>query len=348
MKILWKKLRENKIKVLVDSMEDLWYLSNIIQAGDLAHARSMRTVQFGDDRAKEREKKPVNLIVKVEKTDFDRSVNRLRILGVIVAGFPEEYISLGAHHTITIAPGDELVLEKGWKSYEIKMLEAAEKKRPKVILIAIEKGEAVFGFLKEYGLEYSTMRASIPGKDSESREIEDAEIAFFHEIGKTLERYEFERCILCGAGFWKSNLYDFLNEKYKDIAKKCIVENTGSYGENAISELLKRGVVEKLVHESKIAEEVALVNRLLESMGKGNGLCTYGGEETQKAIGYRAIDALMLTDKFLREHRDSVEKMLRDVENGGGRVVIVSGEHEGWKQLDSLGGIAALLRFRIA
>lgn len=348
MKILWKKLRENKIKVLADSMDDLWYLSNIVRPGELVHGRSLRTVQFGDDRAKEKEKKPVNLILKVEKVEFDKTVNRLRILGTIVAGFPEEYVSLGAHHTLTLEPGDEILIEKGWKSYEIKMLEDAERKRPKVIMIAVEKGEAVFGFLKEYGVEFSTLRGSIPGKDAESRDIEDAEIRFFHEIGKTLERYEFERCILCGAGFWKSNLHDFLKEKYKEIAKKCLVENTGSYGESAINELLKRGVVEKLVRESKIAEESALVNRLLEAIGKENGLCTYGSAETEKAVGYRAIEVLMVTDRFLRENRERVEKILRDTEGGGGRVVIISGEHEGWKQLDSLGGIASLLRFRIA
>ncbi len=348
MKILWKKLKECKIKILTDSMEDLWHLSNIVRAGDLVHGKSFRTVQFGDDRAKEKEKKPVNLIIRVEKSEFDRTVNRLRVLGTIVAGFPEEYVSLGAHHTLTLEPGDELVIEKEWKNYEIRMLEDAERKRPKVIIIAVERGEAVFGFLKEYGVEFSTLRGSIPGKDAESRDIEDAEAKFFHEIGKTLERYDFERCILCGAGFWKSNLYDFLKEKYKELAKKCLVESTGSYGESAINELLKRGVVEKLVRESKVAEESALVNRLLESMGKENGLCTYGSGETEKAVGYRAIEVLMVTDKFLRDNRGRVEKILRDTESGGGRVVIISGEHEGVKQLDSLGGIASLLRFRIA
>jgi protein pelota len=38
---------------------------------------------------------------------------------------------------------------------------------------------------------------------------------------------------------------------------------------------------------------------------------------------------------------------MREVENKGGRVIIISTEHEAGTKLNSLGGIAALLRFYI-
>ena len=242
--------------------------------------------------------------------------------------------------------GSEITIQKDWKSFELKMLEDAQRARPKVIIIAIDKGQADIGLLKDYGIEYSSLKANIPGKDSEEKEVHDAEMRFFHELAKSLERYKFQKCILCGAGFWKDNFMELLKEKYKDLAKDTLVENTGSHGQNAISELLKRGVIEKLVQESKVAEESALVNRFLEELGK-DGLCAYGESNIRKAEEYKAIKTLLLTDKLLREKRNTMTSLLKSVERHKAGICIVSTAHEAGKQLDALGGIAAILRFRI-
>jgi protein pelota len=44
------------------------------------------------------------------------------------------------------------------------------------------------------------------------------------------------------------------------------------------------------------------------------------------------------------KNRD-IERLMDQVENMGGKVMIISSEHDGGKQLISLGGIAALLRY---
>jgi len=65
-----------------------------------------------------------------------------------------------------------------------------------------------------------------------------------------------------------------------------------------------------------------------------------------------AIEKLVLTDVQLREapdeERQVLEKLMREVENKRGRVIIISTEHEAGVKLNSLGGIAALLRFPIS
>lgn len=345
MKIISKKLKENKIKLQVDSLDDLWHISNLISKGDVVYAKTFRTVEL-KDADKKQEKKPVRLKLKVEKLNFDKTINRLKILGVIISGTPEEHISFGAHHSLNLELGSELTIEKDWKAFELKMIKDAQMARPKVVIASIDKGQADIGLLKDYGIEYSSLKANIPGKDSESKEIHDAETRFFHEIAKALARYKFQKCILCGAGFWKDNLMDLLKEKYKDIAKNTLVENTGSYGRNAISELLKRGAIEKLVQESKISEETVLVNRFLEELGK-DGLCVYGEKNTRKANEYRAIETLIITDILIREKRNTMDPLLKSVERNKGKICIVSTEHEAGKQVDSLGGIVAILRFRI-
>jgi protein pelota len=71
----------------------------------------------------------------------------------------------------------------------------------------------------------------------------------------------------------------------------------------------------------------------------------------EKANSMGAIDKLLLTDSLLREaldeKRESIERLIREVENRRGEVIIVSVEHEAGVKLNSLGGIAALLRFPI-
>jgi protein pelota len=39
--------------------------------------------------------------------------------------------------------------------------------------------------------------------------------------------------------------------------------------------------------------------------------------------------------------------MMKETDNAGGNVHIISADHEGGKKLDGLGGIAALLRYKM-
>jgi len=43
-----------------------------------------------------------------------------------------------------------------------------------------------------------------------------------------------------------------------------------------------------------------------------------------------------------------LEKLVKEVEEKGGRIIIISTEHEAGTKLLSLGGVAALLRFPVS
>jgi len=78
-----------------------------------------------------------------------------------------------------------------------------------------------------------------------------------------------------------------------------------------------------------------------------DGPVTYGHKEVEKAISYKAVSKLILTDKFFQENRDSVEAMLNKASKTRAEVHIINSEQEAGKKLDSLGGIVALLRFKV-
>jgi len=72
---------------------------------------------------------------------------------------------------------------------------------------------------------------------------------------------------------------------------------------------------------------------------------TYGKKEVETASQAGAVEQLLVIDKLVRE--PGVEKIMNTTENLGGKVMVISSEHDGGKQLQGLGGIAALLRYGV-
>ena len=99
MQIIFQDAKKGIIKVQTQSLDDLWTLYNIIQAGDIVGAVTLRRVVMRDGDAGE--KKPMHLDFKVEGVEFHEFSNRLRVKGKIISG-PDEFIALGQYHTIDI------------------------------------------------------------------------------------------------------------------------------------------------------------------------------------------------------------------------------------------------------
>ena len=48
MKIFKKDLKQGFVELQTDTPEDLWYLSNIIDTGDLIRGKTIRKIKIGD------------------------------------------------------------------------------------------------------------------------------------------------------------------------------------------------------------------------------------------------------------------------------------------------------------
>ena len=127
------------------------------------------------------------------------------------------------------------------------------------------------------------------------------------------------------------------------MAKISILESTGAGGRSGIAEVLKKGLIEKMATEGRIAQEIRLVEKVLEEIGKNSKTVAYGKKEVNQAVQTGAAETMLVIDDMVRL-RD-IENLMDQVENMGGKVMIISSEHDGGKQLTSLGGISALLRY---
>jgi len=346
MKVLKYDLRGKKgeIKLLPETLDDLWHLKYIICEGDFVFALTQRRLDFATDKARPEKmaKKPVRLGIRVTEVQFHRFSNWLRVRGVIEVGS-----DIGSYHTINLEGGTNIsILKDAWGRDHLLRIDEAVKasNRPRVLIVTIEEGEAIIGMLKQWGVEECFSILGEGGKEDGSRS------AFFAEVASQLTHMsDTEAIVIAGPGFAKEDFQIFLKNSYPDMAKKSILESTSSIGISGFQEVLRRGAIEAVAKDMRLAEEARLIEDLMGEIAK-DGRATYGYSEVENAMKCGAIETLLVADETLRGFKEEdrgVEDLLTGVEGSRGKIVVFSTEFEPGKRLISLGGIAAILRFKI-
>jgi protein pelota len=157
---------------------------------------------------------------------------------------------------------------------------------------------------------------------------------------------------IIGVGFVKGDFAKFIQNEASDIANAVVdVKSVNNGGLAGIYEALRSGVLLKAMKHQRIVEEAEVVEEILKRLGKDEPTVTYGNEDVQKAVQLGAVEKLVLADTALRESSDEkrllLEDLMRNVEQKGGSIIVVSTEHEAGAKLIALGGIAALLRYAL-
>ncbi len=346
MRILKKNLRgaEGEIALVPQTLDDLWHLKYIIEPGDLVFALTKRKADSATDklRPEKAEKKTVRLGILVETLEFHKFSNRLRLHGPIEHG-----VDVGAYHTLNIEEGTDLSVTKVWKGDQLERIKEAEAaaKRPKVIIVAVEEGDADIGFVRHYGIEVYTHIRQSSGKGEGSLRDD-----FFSMV---LEKLKYpltgaESIVLAGPGFTKDDFLKYVKANEPEIASGIVTEDTSSIGMSGFQEVLRRGAVDRIVEHSRLSREATLMEELLKEISL-DGKAAYGIEAVRQAQDYGSIKTLLVADEFLRQEREegSIDPFIRQVEYSKGKLVVFSTEFEPGQKLDAFGGIAAILRFKI-
>jgi protein pelota len=352
MKIIHRNLRAGEIKIAVESLDDLWYLSNIVQPGDLVKAKTERRLKGKEDmeRSGKSERVTITVTVRVEKAEFKLENDTFRIAGTIEEG-PEDLVAIGSHHTIPVEIDSVLtIIKERWSNFEISRLKEAEKStlRPKLVIAVIE--DAAIGLVRESKIEYFDLAKNIGGKyDIKGRQDRKAE--FYSEMTQLLEnivkKENVSAVILAGAGFEKENYFKYLAEKCPLLRNKCVIENIGSHGRVGINEVMKRSETKKIEDEINSAKDIKTMHRLLGEIGKESGLASYGLKDIEDAVAVGAIEILLVCDDVFMKNREAVNRIIEQTKASQGTAHLLNAESEAGKQLTSLGGIAGILRYKI-
>ena len=356
LKILQMKLNKGIVKVLPESLDDLWHLYNIILEKDEVHAQTTREMKVEERYARPKRGKRVRVFlgVKVEKVLWDRILNRLRVHGIVCEA-PEKIDVKGSHHTISVTVNKPITIVKTeWPKHHIDRLKRASKvTAAPIIITSIDDEEYCVAVLRQYGVDVKTEeRTRLPGKlEAEKRSKAVGE--FFKRALKSLREAWISLrspIVIIGPGFMKKDFVKYVKNAALDVANAIIdVKGVNSGGVGGIHEALRSGVLTKALKHMRIAEETKVMEEVLERLGKGIGNVTYGFTEVERASVYGAVEILLVADTTLRESPDekrkALEKIMREAEEKGGQITVISTEHEAGTQLLSLGGVAALLRF---
>lgn len=358
MKILKMRLKKGIIKVLPESLDDIWHLYNTILRNDDVHGRTTREVKAEDRYARPQRGKRVSVLlgVKVEKVLWDRSLNRLRVHGIVCKA-PEDLNVKGSHHTINVTVNKPVTIVKSkWLKHEIDRLKRASKTAAAPIIVAsIDDEGYCLAILRQYGIDVKVeAKTKLPGKFEPEKRTQ-ATREFFKDALKTLRQVWVKlrsQIVIIGLGFTKGYFSKFIRDNDSEIAGAVIdIKGVNSVGVAGIHEALRSGVFTKAIKQMRIAEEAKVMEEVLLRLGKGRMDVTYGFDKVNTASRIGAVHELLIADVTLRETSDDkrilLENLMRDVEKKGGKIIVLSVEHEAGTKLLSLGGIAALLRFPV-
>ena len=333
---------DDGIGVQLETDDDIWHLYNIIEEGDLVIASTLRREEKASDkiRAEKAEKRRMTLGIRVEKMEFTEEDVRLRILGTIESG-PQD---IGQHHTLMAEVGERMtVCKRHWKETQIERLKraVADTNKPRMVFVALDQDDATIAVLRQFGVkEVASIRSNRSGKQYQ----DDSKGDTYHKdiISKLKTMGEAEApLVLLGPGFEKEVFADSL--KAAGMKNRVFVYHTGQNGMQGVNELMKKGMGADLLRESRVGVEMEAVEKLMEGIGT-NGLATYGNAEVAQAAEAGAVETLLILDTRLRE--EDLDPIVKNVENQKGNVIVVSCQHDGGKQLEALGGLGAILRYR--
>lgn len=353
MKILKQDKKEGIIEVFPETLDDLWHLSHIVEAGDNVSSKTTRRIQdnTGDKLRSDRGvKKTFFLGIDVESVSFHIFTGKLRLTGVITRG-PEDLIPLGSHHTLEVKLHTPLVIKKEkWSNYALKRLNQAidASKKLSAIVVVLEDDTATLGLIRQFGIEYyGPINGSVSGKRLIDKNRNKNILQFYQKVVDAIAKFDgIQNIVIAGPGFVKNDFYSYLSDKHKDLAKKAIIENIGTGGRVGIAEVIKKGTVEKLTVENSVANEIMAVDELLVNIGKNSSKVVYGIDETTNAVNMGAVRKLLVLDREIP--KNNLDSIMDIVNNMNGEVVVISSEHEGGEQLAALGGVAAILRYEIS
>ena len=354
MKILTKNYNKGFLKIEIENLDDLWYLSYVIDKGNFVSSLTERKIKLGgeDQRTTKIIKKKVWLKIECEKIQFSTTSSELKISGKIAEG--KEDIAAGDYHTLNVLEGTVLEIEKGkngFLKYQIERIEDASKNKNKTIMLcAIDRGEASFAILKKYGYEIiATQKGDVAKKDY----TENIKSSFFEDITKTIyeysQRYSINVLVIGTVNFWKTYVQKELSKFDSKI--KIIYTECSTSGENAIKEMITNENIKSALDDERFSIESSLVEEILSNIST-NGNVAYGIKEVDECANLGAIEKLLISDGFIQKKREEedyekLESLMKTVDENKGNVFIISSKHQSGQQLDGLGGVGAILRFKV-
>lgn len=339
MKIIEDDRKNSKIVLLINTMDDLWYLKNIMAPGDSIITSVFRRQEQNSDmtRAKSAERKKITVKLKIEKVDFLPYTDSLKILGEIIEGE-----NTGSHQSVMVGVDDEITLIKDMSQEESKLLKEAVESYYKnsIVFVSMDDESCTVALLKSYGIQdMGEISSGRPGKDYESR---GSDSDYHSEIIRVLKNIRnLSTVIVLGPGFEHTKFYDMMKADpfFNGIAVYDIAETDA--GKRGIYQFMGEKQSEDILKGARIAGDEKIIQNFLKNLNK-TGLSVYGYDEIVKYASMNMLEDLLISES---KFRDPETRVLLSQINGV-NVHVISDYTDSGEIIKQFGGYCGILRYR--
>lgn len=347
MKIGQKNLKKKQISVEITTLDDLWVLSKVIEVDDILIGSTQRKLKIGDsatDRNVKVVKKWMVLPILAEKVEYEPQLKVLRVTGPIQEG--NDDVAKGEYHSFTLEVGGKITIQKPiWFSYHIKRLEAAEKEVQSQVMISIcDREQALFGWLNAQGFNHI---ATLKGDVAKKYEGANANENFFLTLLKQLAQYKPRVVVMGCSHFWRKDL----DKAFEDIGKpfKLSYVEADDVSFAGVTQILGSPDFNNILQDNVYAKQTQLFTEILGELGEKG---SYGVEHLTRASASGAVADLLITNKLIAKSKEKetyaqIETILSLTESSKGVIHLIDEESPVCSQIDGLGGIVGLLRFKV-
>jgi protein pelota len=349
------KQSEEHWKLRIDSEDDLWVLARFAISGRslamLGERRDTTTAESGG-RAKAAERKKMWIQLRIITTEYKTYSSILRVHGTI----EQAPMDIGSHHTHLVEVGDEIELHSlsGFPEYDRLLLTETmtSDKKSNVSIIGVENDEIVLFEVTRRGLREGatwTMRGG--GKRGDIRTSETVAKSFQQQVAKEILAATSTKLpmILCGPGHARERLRQVILAQ--DPQRTIRLVSTSMAGRPGANEIIREGLADELLSEHAISKEIQLLEEVWLRLSK-NGAVAYGENELSKAMNEGAIETLLVSADTLRNPEAMIDgtpisTWIQGISDIGAELVQCSSDHDSGEQLNNMGGVIALLRYRL-
>ncbi len=347
------KTLEEGFRLRIESEDDLWALSQLCRPnsilGMLSHRRDSTTGTQEDGRAKSAERKPMWIVLNIEKTEFQPFTDNLRAHGII----KDANFDIGSHHTHIISPGDEVELEfpGGFIKSDLSLLKEtiSSGSRAKSALIVVENDEIILFEVTSHGIR-DVSQFSMRGGGKRINDSSGVRRDFFEKVAKeTILVFSDDMpMVICGPGLAREQFESVL--KSNGSKNQILNAATSIGGRSAANEVLADGLADAVLGEHALVSQIKAIEEGLKRIST-NGAVAFGMNFISEAADSGAIETLAIDANLIRspdiEVRENWESILQTTELSKGIIIQVSQEHDSAQQLLGLGGAIALLRWKM-
>jgi protein pelota len=334
---------KNTFELKIDSLEDLWFLSQFIAPEDTIFALDERKVKIGDGNTKQ-VKKLIRIDLKVKKINFDSEV--LRLNGEILN--QTEFTAVGQSHSLSFLVNSIIKIEKkSLLKYEKELLDNAIKsKKTKNILILLDKDELIATEFTNSNFSVLFEKSGLGSKKQYHNEINEEEEKF-NLIKEFIER-GYENIIFAGPAHFKDRLFKYTNDKINSKIK-IISFNFPDVNTSAVERAIKDIYKQNILQSTQLSVENDLMSELLKNIDKGSKHA-YGIKNVMDSINSGSCEKLLVSNKLIQEKREDdtyeeLNTLMKTAESINSELHIINSKNETGKVLDGLGKIAAILRY---